>query len=89
MYSNGDGVKQDYGKATNWIRKAADQRHVDAQYNLGVMYLKGAGVSKDLAEAVKWLRIPETDPFYDVNFGAVPYRYVGDLVADLAPLYYY
>ncbi|MBQ4314147.1 MAG: sel1 repeat family protein, partial [Lentisphaeria bacterium] len=39
-----------------WYRKAAEQGHATAQYNLGLCYYLGQGVTKDLAEAVKWLR---------------------------------
>ena len=52
----GVGVKQDYAQAVNWYRKAADQDHAFAQYNLAVLYIKGNGVKKDTAEAVKWFR---------------------------------
>jgi TPR repeat protein len=39
-----------------WFRKAAEQGHAMAQFNLGVMYANGEGVPKDDAEAVKWFR---------------------------------
>ena len=38
------------------VRKAADQGHADAQYNLGVAYEHGQGVPKDDAQAAAWLR---------------------------------
>ena len=34
--------------------KAAEQGHVDAQYNLGVCYNSGTGVPQDLALATLW-----------------------------------
>ena len=37
MYNFGEGVLQDYARASLWYRKAADQGVVGAQYNLGVM----------------------------------------------------
>ncbi|MCX6631984.1 MAG: tetratricopeptide repeat protein, partial [Candidatus Solibacter sp.] len=37
IYSQGQGVPQDFTKAVRWWRKAADQGHADAQFNLGVM----------------------------------------------------
>ena len=43
-------------EAVNWIRKAADQGHADAQFNAGLMYAQGRGVKHDDAEAVKWYR---------------------------------
>ena len=37
---------------------AADQGHVIAQYNLGIMHANGRGVSQsDVAEAAKWYRL--------------------------------
>jgi len=45
-----------YASAVEWFRKAADQGHALAQYNLGSMYLSGQGVPQDYAEAVKWYR---------------------------------
>ena len=37
-------------------RRAAEQGHAGAQYNLGVMYDEGEGVPQDYAEAAKWYR---------------------------------
>jgi hypothetical protein len=44
MYTNGQGVAQDYKEAVAWYRKAAEQGHTGAQNNLGVSYAKGQGV---------------------------------------------
>jgi len=38
------------------IRKAAEQGHSEAQFNLGVMYANGRGVSKSGYQAVEWYR---------------------------------
>ena len=35
-------------------RLAAEQGHVEAQYNLGTMFEAGRGVAQDDAEAAKW-----------------------------------
>ena len=56
MYSDGNGVPQNYEKAAFWYRKAAEQGHADAQNNLAARYATGTGVAKDLAEALKWYR---------------------------------
>ncbi|MDA9260795.1 sel1 repeat family protein, partial [Puniceicoccaceae bacterium] len=54
---NGRGVPQDDVEAAKWYRKAAEQGHVEAQYNLGYMYDFGyGGVPEDDTEAVKWYR---------------------------------
>ncbi len=39
-------------------RKAAEQGHAGAQYNLGEYYANGQGVSKDIAEARRWYQKP-------------------------------
>lgn len=54
VYYKGDGVPADFSEAAEWFRKAAEQGHVQAEYNLGVMYRDGDGVERDLAEAAKW-----------------------------------
>ena len=56
MYSNGEGVPQDFTQAMAWYRQAADQGDAGAQYNLGVMYANGEGVPEDDAQAVAWYR---------------------------------
>lgn len=45
-------------EAFKWYRKAAEQGHPEAQYELGLWYdgLGGSGVEEDEAEAVKWYR---------------------------------
>ncbi len=43
-------------EAAKWIRKAAEQGLLKAQYNLGFAYHYGDGVAKDEKEAMKWYR---------------------------------
>jgi len=50
------GVAKEDVEAVKWYRKAAEQNHAGAQYNLGVCYYKGDGVAKDDVEALKWCR---------------------------------
>ena len=38
MYTNGEGVLQDYKQAFKWFTKAAEQGEALAQFNVGVMY---------------------------------------------------
>lgn len=45
---------EDYEMAVKWLRKAAEQEHADAQFNLGRCYQNGLGVPQDYNEAVKW-----------------------------------
>ena len=41
-------------EAASWYRKAADQGHAGAQFNLGAIYYSGQGVPQDYVEAHKW-----------------------------------
>jgi len=56
VYAKGAGIQQNFQKAFEWYRSAAEQGLANAQYNLGVMYETGQGVSRDEAEAAKWHR---------------------------------
>ena len=42
--------------AVDWYRKAAEQGHADAQFNLGCCYDNGSGIPKDPGKAVYWFR---------------------------------
>ena len=55
LYNFGEGVLQDYARASLWYRKA-DQGVAEAQYNLGVMYDTGQGVTQDHATALQLYR---------------------------------
>ena len=57
MYSEGEGVAQDYKEAVKWYRLAAEQGFGLAQFNLGLLYYEGKGVPQDNKEAVKWWRL--------------------------------
>ena len=56
MYSEGQGVPQDYDETIKLYRLAAEQGFVNAQYKLGMMYSKGQ-VQHDYDEAIKWFRL--------------------------------
>src|ERR1051326_4761996 len=44
----------DPAQAVGWYRKAAEQNHALAQYNLAVAYTKGEGVPREPFEAAVW-----------------------------------
>ncbi len=46
----------DYLQAAEWYRKAAEQDHYLAQFNLGQMFAHGHGVERDETAAVMWIR---------------------------------
>lgn len=54
LYAKGLGVPQDYAKAFEYFRYAAERGHPEDQHNLGVAYLKGRGVEVDFAAAREW-----------------------------------
>ena len=57
VYRTGEsGIKKNIKKFVLWTQRAAEQGHVGAQYNIGVLYFLGDGVSKDVREALKWFR---------------------------------
>jgi len=55
-YTLGLGVKRNYTKATEWLRKSAEQGDASAQMSLGTMYTNGQGVAQDYTQAVEWYR---------------------------------
>ena len=69
MYAQGLGVEQDFARALDCYRQAAEHGVPQAQSNLAVMYAHGQGVQQDFAQAHKWYRaaaeergVPLTDP---------------------------
>jgi TPR repeat protein len=73
IYNNGEGIRQDYKKAMEWFRLAADQGYAPAQYNMGVMYAAGQGARQDFREAMKWSRLAadQGDSLAQYNVGAM------------------
>ena len=47
MYSNGQGVKQDYFAAADLFKKACDVSYAEGCFNLGNSYSNGQGVRQD------------------------------------------
>lgn len=56
LYENGKGVAQNYAKAVQWYRQAANQGMAEAQFNVGRMFMAGIGVDKNDTEAMGWFR---------------------------------
>jgi TPR repeat protein len=50
-----NGVVQSDKFAAQWYRKAAQQGHGRAQYNMAVLHLHGQGVERDPVESYAWL----------------------------------
>ena len=47
-------MEKDAAEAVKWYRRAAEQDHAEAQYNLAVCCYDGNGVEKNPAEEMKW-----------------------------------
>ncbi|MBQ9594418.1 MAG: sel1 repeat family protein, partial [Synergistaceae bacterium] len=54
MYFNGQFVKQNFRKAFECYKKAADMGNPTAQYNVGNMYEQGKGISINGPKAREW-----------------------------------
>jgi TPR repeat protein len=59
MYEKGRGVPQDFAKAAELYRQAAQRGYGGAQNNLAIAYALGRGVPKDPAEAYVWFALAE------------------------------
>ena len=55
-YYNDDGVAQNYAKAIEWFRQAAEQGYAAAQSAIGLCHYYGRGVTQDYTQAVVWYR---------------------------------
>jgi putative phage-type endonuclease len=54
---NGRGVSQDYKKAVEWYRQAAELGHAESQFMLGVAYRDGKGVNQNFSKAYAWFNL--------------------------------
>ena len=57
MYSEGQGVPQDYAEAGKWYRRSAEQGYAQAQYNLGLWYAQGEAGPHDDVQAHMWFNL--------------------------------
>lgn len=69
MYTNAQGVPENYPEGLKWLQKAGEQGEAKAQFAVGVAYFKGLGVQKDLTQAFKWYRRAA-----DQGFGVAQYN---------------
>lgn len=53
-YRIGRRIPKDEAESLKWYLKAAEEKHPDATYLVGLAHLQGRGVKRDLPEAVKW-----------------------------------
>ena len=55
-YIGQNGYKQDYTKAYEYLKQAADLNNADAQAVIGIMLENGYGVTRDYSKAVEWYK---------------------------------
>ena len=67
FYMNGLGVDRDEEKAVEWLKKAAAQNHLQAQYNLGLYYARFSD-KEAVRLAVKWLNEAAKQNYADAQF---------------------
>ena len=53
LYIEGQLFPQDFNRAAELLRTAAQAGNPEAQYALGTLYKQGRGVAKDMSEAVR------------------------------------
>ena len=58
LHATGDWTgPKDPARGVYWYRLAAERGHVDAQYNLGFLYILGEGTEADVNEGLLWLHL--------------------------------
>ena len=67
FYLNGIGVDRDEDKAVEWLKKAAAQNHVQAQYNLGIYYAKFSD-KEACRQTVKWFNEAVKQDYADAQY---------------------
>ncbi len=56
MYSEGDGIAQDFKQAYKWYSQAALLGDARALYNLGTLYANGEGVERNWDRAKMYFK---------------------------------
>ena len=65
--------QKNYGDALNIYKQLAEQKHVKAQFKMGVFYQEGYGVDKNLEEAMKWYTMAANKGHSEAQFMAGTY----------------
>lgn len=59
---------KEYATALRWYRLAAEQGHIEAQYNLAMMYAEARGIPQNNTEAVNWFRLAARQGYADAQY---------------------
>ncbi|MDA9260602.1 hypothetical protein N9P58_01920 [Puniceicoccaceae bacterium] len=70
------------------IRKAAEQGHAAAQFNLGEMYANGDGITKDAVIAYMWFNLAASQDYEDAkeNKGMLSEKMTREQIAEAQKL---
>jgi|SRR5580704_16056769 TPR repeat protein len=63
IYLSGKGLAQDFPKAFEWYKKAAEKDNVKAQAKLAWLYWTGNGGIKDASAAYAWMSIASANGY--------------------------
>ncbi len=86
VYRDGsDGPPQDYTEAAIWFRRAAEQAHPMAQFNLGRLYEGGRGVPQDLILAYMWYSLAASGFDWRDDSRVMAFRHRDRLESRLTP----
>lgn len=83
-YLHGEGVKEDYLLAKQWLEQSANANFADAQTAIGEMYFKGIGVEQDYQQAKIWFEksAKQGNPYAEHYLGMM---YLGGLGVEYKP----
>ncbi len=59
---------EEYASALRLYTSAAEQGHIEAQYNLAMMYIEGRGAPQNNIEAVKWFKLAAEQGYSDAQY---------------------
>ena len=57
MHLKGRGIPQNQEEAAKWFHMVALQDHVNAEFQLAMLYNTGQGMIEDHIEALKWFKL--------------------------------
>ena len=85
LYSLGlGGLPKDPQIATDWLKKAAEHRHVPSMIQLSVLYQQGDTVEKSLVEALAWAGLAASNT-QNPNLRAAAIQQVKSLAKEATP----
>jgi TPR repeat protein len=81
-FYNGYGVEKDGIEAFKYYKLAAEQGHIEAQYNMGEMYHWGQYVDTNYTEALKWYQLAAERGHIESQNNLGDLHYYGDGVPE-------